>query len=89
MLYGSTSSLLRNLTTTGFFTNNILLVNKYYLQKYIKDKKNVLIVSSITGTSININMEYYKKIMNGENLLSPEEMLLVESELEKYNLQHM
>ena len=87
MLYGSTSSL--GDSPTGFFSDNKSLVNKYYFQKYIKNKKNVLIVSSMTGYSININMEDYTKIMNGEDLLTSNEMLHIESKLEKYDLQHM
>ena len=87
MLYGSTSSL--GDSPTGFFSDNKSLVNKYYFQKYIKNKKNVLIVSSMTGYSININMEDYTKIMNGEDLLTSDEMLHIESKLEKYDLQHM
>jgi len=87
MLYGSTSSLGDN--PRGYFYDNKSLVNKYYFQKYIKGKQNILIVSSQTGYSINLNMEDYKKIKRGEDLLTPEQMAKVEGELERYRLRHM
>ena len=65
--------------------NTIIDINWTYCNIIIDGS----IITMVNNIPININMEYYKKIMNGENLLSPEEMLLVESELEKYNLQHM
>jgi hypothetical protein len=89
MLYGSTSSLLQR-GAQGFFRgDNIHLVNKYYLQKYIKGKKNILIVSSQSGLTIIPNIENFNKIMSGEDLLTSEEMKVIELELEKYPLIHM
>ena len=91
MLYGSTSSLYQDgFSSSGYFTGeNLKLVNKYYLQKYIKDKKNILIVSSQTGESIIPNITDFNKIMNGEDLLSSDQMQEIENELEKYKLVHM
>ena len=36
-----------------------------------------------------LNMEDYKKIKRGEDLLTPEQMTTVEGELERYRLRHM
>jgi diketogulonate reductase-like aldo/keto reductase len=91
MLYGSTSSLFGFDIFGTYFEKeeNRKLVNKYYLQKYIKDKKNILMFSSQSGNSIVPNICDHNKIMSGEDLLTCQKMQEIEQELEKYKLVHM
>jgi len=66
-------------------------INKYYLQKYIQNKAkgNVLMVSSVSGSSLKINYDDFKTIERGEELLPPAQMAEIEAELEKSKLQWM
>ena len=89
MLYGSITSL-GAWEATGYFEgDNKQLVNKYYMHKYIKNTKNVLMVSSSSEFSIIPNITNMNKILNDENLLTLEQITEVENELEKYTLRHM
>ena len=66
-------------------------INKYYLQKYIKDKEkgNVLMVSSVLGSSLQTNYDNFKIIESGVKPLSDGQMTEIEAELKKSKLQWM
>jgi len=66
-------------------------INKYYLQKYIQDKEkgNVLMVSSVSGRSLQINYDDFKTIEKEEELLLPAQMAEIEAELKKSKLKWM
>ena len=64
-------------------------INKYYLQKYIKGTGNVLMVSSVSGSSLKINYDDFKTIESGEKLLSDGQMTEIEKELQKSTLSWM
>jgi len=66
-------------------------INKYYLQKYIQDKGkgNVLMVSSVFGSSLKTNYDDFEKIKSGREMLSDSQMTDIEKELKKSKLQWM
>lgn len=66
-------------------------INKYYLQKYIQDKGkgNVLMVSSVSGSSLKTNYDDFKIIESGREMLSDSQMTDIEKELKKSKLQWM
>jgi diketogulonate reductase-like aldo/keto reductase len=66
-------------------------INKYYLQKFIqnKGKGNVLMVSSVSGSSLKTNYDNFKTIESGDKLLSDGQMTEIEVELKKSKLQWM
>ena len=66
-------------------------INKYYLQKYIQDKGkgNVLMVSSVFGSSLKTNYDNFKTIESGDKLVSDGHMTEIEKELQKSTLSWM
>lgn len=64
-------------------------INKYYLQKYIKGTGNVLMVSSVFGSSLKTNYDDFEKIKSGMEMLSDSQMTDIEKELKKSKLQWM
>ena len=53
------------------------------MSKYIPNG-NTIIVSSITGYSINPNFENYTRLISGETIISPDEILSIEENLKTY-----
>jgi diketogulonate reductase-like aldo/keto reductase len=83
MLFASVSAVTRlNLTNYEFVKN----INKYYIQKYIKNTKNCLIVSSRLGDSISVNKQIYQ---TESLLLTKEEFNNTEKILQSLVLYHM
>jgi diketogulonate reductase-like aldo/keto reductase len=84
-------------TISGYLEGTVLNpeiiseINKYYLQKYIKDKRkgNVLMVSSVSGSSLKTNYDDFKTIESGEKLLSDGQMTKIENELKESTLSWM
>ena len=64
------------------YLNSII---KYYLNNYIYDKKNVLMVGSIYGSSLEENF----KLFNSREPLSPEENVWLRDNYFKFELRHM
>ena len=66
-------------------------INRYYLQKYIQDKGkgNILMVSSVSGSSLKTNYDNFKTIESGDKLLSDGQMTEIEKELQKSTLSWM
>ena len=64
-------------------------INRYYLQKYIKGTGNVLMVSSVSGSSLKTNYDNFKTIESVDKLLSDGQMTEIEVELKKSKLQWM
>ena len=64
-------------------------INRYYLQKYIKGTGNVLMVSSVSGSSLKTNYDNFKTIESGDKLLSDGQMTEIEKELQKSTLSWM
>jgi len=84
-------------TISGYLEGTVLNpdiiseINKYYLQKFIQDKGkgNVLMVSSVSGSSLKTNYDNFKTIESGDKLLSDGQMTEIEVELKKSKLQWM
>lgn len=87
MFYGSTSGFLNNPENldSNLSFNFVLKLNLYYLNKYIFNKDNCLIVGSISGNSIKLNYDLF----NNQEKLNENELLCLEKELEKFRLINM
>jgi hypothetical protein len=55
MLFASISSIINSDEYINFY-DHFDKVNKYYIDKYIRDKENVLIVSSLSGGTLDMNL---------------------------------
>ena len=88
MLFATISGYLEG---TAYNPEIISEINKYYLQKYIQDKEkgNVLMVSSVSGSSLKTNYDNFETIESGDKLLSDGQMTEIEVELKKSKLQWM
>ena len=64
MLFSPTSGYMNdyNIDKVVDWLNDAELIIKYYLLKYIVNKENVLVVGSVTGRSIPLNIELYHEI---------------------------
>jgi len=82
MLYGTMSGIMNSPNIFNFNLDLLPNVNKYYIQKYIKNTNNVLIVTSVSGRSIIPNMTEFNYIMNDKNILSEEEMNEIERNIQ-------
>jgi len=80
MLYGTMSGI-TNLPNYSIIDSEILNINKYYLQKYCLHKNNILITTSVTGSSIEVNKIDFEKMIAHEELLSETKMEEIESKL--------
>jgi diketogulonate reductase-like aldo/keto reductase len=80
MLYGTISGI-TNLTDYLIINSELSSINKYYLQKYCLHKNNVLITTSVFGTSIETNKIDFEKMIAHEELLSETKMEEIESKL--------
>ncbi len=56
MLFASISSIINSDEYINFY-DHFDKVNKYYIDKYIRDKENVLIVSSVSGGTLDMNLQ--------------------------------
>ena len=90
MLFASVSGIIGidDLTDYSIFTeiyeqHNI---NKYYLQKYCYRTNNVLIISSVSGSSIKQNKEDSDAIERGDKLLDDSKMKDIETKLLRLTL---
>jgi len=88
MLFATISGYLEG---TAYNPEIISEINKYYLQKYIQDKGkgNVLMVSSVSGSSLKTNYDNFETIEKEEELLLPAQMAEIEAELKKSKLKWM
>ena len=69
---------------------NIPFVNKYYLQKFIKNTENVLIVSSINFSSLSLEQNYndLQKILDNKQLLTNTKMAEIEIQIKNIDLNY-
>ena len=85
MLFGSISGII-NLSDFSIIYDKLMLINKYYIQKYIFKTSNVLIVTSISGSTIKQNIDDLNKIFRSEDLLTKVEIDDIQSKLETLEL---
>jgi len=85
MLFGTISGI-TNLENYSIIYSEIPNINKYYLQKYCLHKNNILIISSVSGSSIEVNKNDYEKMILGEELLAETKMVEIESKLKTLEL---
>lgn len=96
MLFGSIGAVVNSISSSEalmeyVFANpdNLNKINKYYIQKYLLTYNNVLMISSITGSSIEKNLELYHEIKDGSSLFSESELTEIETFLESFTLTKM
>jgi diketogulonate reductase-like aldo/keto reductase len=85
MLYAPISGLGWEGQLAGFDKNHPLHGSgpiRYYLQKYIRDRKNVLMVGSISGGSLQSNYDEYKRIVKESREQVPDAEV-IQKELQK------
>jgi diketogulonate reductase-like aldo/keto reductase len=87
MLFGTISGI-TNLDDYSIIYNDIVNVNKYYIQRYLLENNNVLIVSSISGGSIPQNLIDMNNIISGRERLTAAKMQEIETNLETLTLNH-
>ncbi len=85
MLYGTISGV-TNLDDYFVVFDNVININKYYIQKYCLGKPNILMISSISGSSIKLNITDFDNIMKSGDLLDSREMNEIETQLEQLEL---
>ncbi len=73
-------------TYKGDITHFIRDINKYYMQKYVISKPNVIMVSSNTGNTLELNKNTLNKLIKGEEILEKGEFDTMEKLLEKHEL---
>ena len=69
-----------------YWPDNVKNINKYYIDKYIKTSPNVLMVSSMSGSSLSTNLE---DVNNPNQLLPKEKMVEIENKLQEMTLAYM
>jgi diketogulonate reductase-like aldo/keto reductase len=72
-----------------FSHENAKNLNRYYTQKYVVGKPNVLMVGSTTGRSLPKNMDEFTDTLRGTNLLKAPEMAEMETFLDQIVLANM
>ena len=87
MLFGTISGI-QNQTENFEYFDYLKDINAYYIQKYIKGTNNVLIISSISGSSLKTNLDDINKILNEEDLLSDEQMIEIEKKISNIKLSY-
>ena len=70
-------------------TSYIPKLNRYYTQTYIIGTRNVLMVGSLSGSSLGINMREFKNTLNGIDILNKKEMKEISDELKPVVIQAM
>jgi diketogulonate reductase-like aldo/keto reductase len=90
MLFATVSGYI-NQDTDFQLIEDIPLINKYYLQKFILEKPNVLMVSSTNpdSNSLQSNFDDFQKVIAGEPLLTDDRMAFVEEILKSTLLNYM
>jgi diketogulonate reductase-like aldo/keto reductase len=87
MLYGTISGI-TNSENFYHLYDNLSNINKFYLQKYCLGKPNILMISSITGTSIDKNILDFDNIMNHTELLPFGKLNEIESQIQQVILSY-
>lgn len=64
------------------------LINKYYIQKYILESNNVLIISSLSGSTLERNINDFNNFITNKEELSSGLMTEIENNLEKIILNY-
>jgi len=82
MLYGTMSGI-TNSNDFSIIDSEISNINKYYFQKYCLHKNNILITTSISGSSIKRNKNDIEKMIAHEELLPEIKMEEIESKLKR------
>jgi diketogulonate reductase-like aldo/keto reductase len=82
MLYGTMSGI-TNSNDFSIIDSEISNINKYYFQKYCLHKNNILITTSISGSSIERNKNDIEKMIAHEELLPEIKMEEIESKLKR------
>jgi diketogulonate reductase-like aldo/keto reductase len=72
-----------------FSQDNAKNLNRYYTQKYVRGKPNVLMVGSTTGRTLPKNIDEFKDTQRGTNLLTAVEMAEMEEFLSQIVLSDM
>jgi len=85
MLFASTSAV-RESDLIGWVLEKNPEINKYYIQKYIKDTLNVLIVGSVYGISLERNLNDFDSIIKDNQILPESEMTEIEENLNSTRL---
>jgi diketogulonate reductase-like aldo/keto reductase len=92
MLFATTSGV----TTTDDYSslmdaigNDLMMINQYYIQRFLGESNNVLMVSSQTTLTLQPNYDAVTTFLSGTPLLTDAEMNRVEKELKKIVLTHM
>ena len=80
MLFASISGIM-NSKPEILYEDPPLPINKYYYQKYIKDRRNVLIVGSASGSTLETNLN-----LATTPDISQEDMDIIEGRLRSINL---
>ena len=88
MLFASISAVF-NSDLIGWLLEKKPEINKYYIQKYIKDTLNVLIVGSVSGDSLELNLKDINSIIKDNQILSESEITEIEQNLSNTTLAHM
>ena len=86
MLFGTISGI-SNSDNFGPIIDDITNVNKYYIQKYIS-RMNVLMVASISGSSLQQNLDDVTFATYGAKLLSDDTIRRIEDNLKRVQLSH-
>ena len=85
MLFGTISGI-TNLNDYSVIYNDIDNVNKYYIQRYLLENNNVLMVASYLGRTIPQNLTDMNNIISGRERLTAAKMQQIETNLETLNL---
>jgi len=95
MLYGTVSGILNSMDLVQeenykywIENKNLENINKYYIDKYVSSKPNVLMVSSVSGQSLKRNIFDVKKSIEGP-LLTAEKFNEIERKLLQINFAKM
>jgi diketogulonate reductase-like aldo/keto reductase len=87
MLFSTVSGIMNALDMDyDYFFGKFSYINKYYIQKFIYQTNNVLIVSSISGSSIGVNLTDFGDVMNKCDMLAETEINEIENKLLETNL---
>jgi len=78
-----------NMHLLTFAQENSKKLNRYYTQKYVSGKPNVLMVGSTTGHTLPKNIDEFKDTQRGTNLLTAPEMAEMETFLTQIVLNNM
>ena len=90
MLFATISGYSQQYSNYSFY-GEISKINNYYINRYILKTQNVLMVGSGGDGKKNLedNFSNFNKIINGEKLLSPDEIVEIESRLKAITFERM